>query len=300
MDDFYRSLGVVNDASDSALKQKQLEAQQQFELQKQAKEHELKQTGAKQNLGMALEAIKSGQIPEGAGITLGADSASVTRQPTLGMYDLKKEQMDRRGQADYSKRLEKTTGFSSALQDIEGLTNRSGKGGILTNPEEKLQSAGAIKSAVPTSMLGIGEAVGLVPKGSAEERKALERLQLEYQKSMTGARTSEDMSRREKQAMGWITSGDPDLVAKGVRALAHNVKRATQTIQAGYSPDVQERVHEQMGNPMDFLNQVPDEKALPRMPGKQTYPVSAPMPSNPNPSSEEQEYLMLRKKHKGF
>lgn len=278
--------------TDRNQRQAQIEAQQQHDTQRQQQEHELKQKGGQENLQTLLSLRKQGILPDNIGATIGSDSASLTHLPAVGMYDIKKENMDRRGQAEYSKRLEKLTGFSSALQDIENLTNRSGKGGILTNEKEGLQSAGALKSAVPTTVLGLAEAVGMSPKGGAEERKALERLQLEYQKAMTGARTSEEMSRREKQAMGWITSGDSSLVAKGVRALAHNVKRATKTIQSGYPTEVQGRVHDQMGDPMEFLNRVHEDSALPAMnnsqaPSSAPQPVAAPAKSSGDPIQDE-------------
>lgn len=302
------SLDSVGSLADFLKQKQQFQQSQDFALKKQQQEHELKQAGAQENLQNLLGAFKSGQIPEGAGVSMGADSAAITRPASTGMIDLRKEAMERKGQEAYSKGLQKTTGFNAALTDIENLTNRSGKGGILTNPNETLQSAGAFKSMIPTSVIGAAESVGLSAPGGAEERKALERLQLEYQKSMTGARTSEDMSRRERQAMGWVTSGDPALVSKGVRALAHNVAKATKTTQAGYTPEVRDRVHQEMGDPMELLGKVYQDPALPAIqnnnvagtppPGNTLRNMLQPSQNvNAGQESPEQELARLKAKH---
>lgn len=297
----------------------QEDANRKAALDRIQKQHDLDEQGAKNRLAEVLNALKTNQVPDGAGISVTQQGASVTRQPTMGLYDARHEQQVRHGMSEYSKRLEKLNGFNAALNDIESLTNRTGKGGVISNPSEVLKSTGAAKSAVPTSLLGLGEMVGMVDKGTAEERKALERLQLEYQKSMTGMRTSEEMSQREKQAMGWMASGDPKLVAKGIRSLAHNVSQAHRSIRAGYMPDVQQGVEDQLGNQFDLLDNVYQDPAIPlksgptKSPGQvlqqlmpsqpqqqPTAPMTPQAPQQQAPSSEEQEYLMLRKKHKGF
>lgn len=266
-------LGQADQWSGELQKQKQAkelaQQQQQYGLQKQEQEHTLKEQGAQSRLKQVLGGLKSGEIPEGAGISVGPEGASVTRQPTMGMYDLRKENMIRQGMKDYSKRIEHHNGFTSALKEIENLTNREGTGGILTSPNAKLQSTGKLMSSVPTGALGLAEMLGVAPKGGAEERKSLERLQLEYQKAMTGMRTSEEMRKAEKQALGWIASGDPDLVTKGVRALARNVQQAVKTVKAGYMPDVRERVEGEMGDPEELLSQVISDQ-----PGVQNKPTA--------------------------
>jgi hypothetical protein len=210
-----------------------------------------------------LDAIKnmkaSGGVPEGASIGIGRVHVGSDRTPQV---DMQQERFEQKQANDYSKRLEKHNGFLSTLQELESRTNQDGKGGVLTNPDAQLISAGKAMSAVPTALVGIGELTGAVPKGAADERKLLERVQLEYQKSMSGMRTSSEMANREKQAMGWMASGDPSLVAKGIRSLSKNVGQAVRTIQGGYKPSVRDQVHSMSGDPLDTLGHVYEDEPI--------------------------------------
>lgn len=210
------------------------------------------------------------------------------------MADQRAENMKEKQQEGLSKRYEKTNGFASALQDIENLTNKAnnGTGGIVSNPNATMSSAGKMMSSVPTSLIGVGEMLGAVPKGASEERKALERLKLEYQKSMTGARTSAQMAQQEGQAMGWMASGDPQLVAKGVRALANNVQNATKAIQGGYTPEVRGRVHSMTGDPLEqgAMSHVYHDNADEAQP-----PQGAPAPAPVDPKRARLEELRRKK-----
>lgn len=243
---------AANDALAGLLKGKQAKAQVQNDIDTKRGINQADIEGLRnlKNSGLAQEGGNSGV----GGAHTGVDPYART--------DPQREKNTEKQQEGYSKRLEKINGFSSALEDIEQRSNSDGKGGVLTNPSAKLMSTGKAMSAMPTQLLGLGEMTGIVPKGTADERKSLERLQLEYQKAMTGMRTSEEMSKRERAAMGFLASGDPELVSKGIRALAHNVARATKTIQGGYVPEVRARVHEVTGDPMDTLGRVYQDPAF--------------------------------------
>lgn len=213
-----------------------------------------------------------------------------------------------------SKRYEKYTGFDSALRELEARTNADGKGGVLTNPDAKLVSTGTVMSSVPTQALGLGELLGVpgVPKGASDERKLLERVQLEYQKAMTGQRTSEPMAAKERQALGWMSSGDPSLVAKGVRALGENVKNAYNTIQGGYNPDIVNTVSQRMGgDPKEMYNQIPQDAPIGQparpqgaAPAPQARPQQQQAPgAQQAPQSQDPDYLryqqLLQKQQAG-
>jgi hypothetical protein len=160
----------------------------------------------------------------------------------------------------YSKRLENLSGFRSALEDMESITNKDGSGGILTNPNAKMVSAGKVSSGVPTSMIGPGEMIGMFPKGSAEERKAAERLIIQYQKAVAGLRGTDQLREAERQALGFITSGDPSLVQKGIRSLSRSVKESQNTVSAGYPQQVKDFVHANLGyNPAEFYGKIANE-----------------------------------------
>lgn len=190
---------------------------------------------------------------------------SIAPKEESPMVDMRREKQVEDKTEHLSKRYENHGDFLSSLNEIEGLTaskdaqgNKIG-GGIITNPEAQLKSTGKMLSAVPTSMIGLAEMVGGAPKGSAEERKALDRLKLNYQKSMTGLRTTDATRQAENAAMGYIASGDPSLVAKGVRSLARNVRNAIRATKAGYTAEVQDRVHSSMGDPEDALRNIAED-----------------------------------------
>lgn len=195
------------------------------------------------------------------GVSMGADQAAYTPKPLNPMIGVRMEQMEQGKMEGLSKRYEKLNGFNSALDELEQKTNKDGSGGIITNPSAKLISTGTAASMIPTQAMGLGELIGAVPKGTSDERKSLERLQLEYQKAMSGMRVTDQARKQEKQAMGWMASGDPDLVSKGVRALARNIASAQKTIQAGYAPEVRGRVHDVMGDPNDRYNSIYDDNS---------------------------------------
>jgi hypothetical protein len=191
----------------------------------------------------------------------------------LAQGENKQEGRDDKYAADYSKRLEKMNDFRSALDDVERITNRDGSGGVLTNKNAKPVSVGKMLSKVPTQAIGIGELLSPELKGASDERKAMERLILQYQKATSGMRTSNETREAERQALGFMASGDPDLVSKGIRSLARSGKNAYNTIAAGYDPRVQAKVHGQLGgDPRDYFNSVynddPEPSAPPAGPSK--------------------------------
>lgn len=232
----------------------------------------------------SAKALKeSGDVPEGASIAVGKVHVGADRSPQV---DMQQERFDQKQANDYSKRLEKHNGFLSTLHELETRTDQDGKGGVLTNPNAQLVSAGKAMSAAPTGLVGALELIGVAPKGVSDERKLLERTLLEYRKSMSGLRSSDEMTQREKQAMGWMASGDPSLVAKGVRSLAKNVGQAVRTIQGGYKPNVRDQVHSMSGDPLDTLGHVYEDEpigikkqvnpALPAVPKQESTSVQPP------------------------
>ncbi|GAC1499978.1 MAG: hypothetical protein NVS1B10_03250 [Candidatus Saccharimonadales bacterium] len=196
--------------------------------------------------------------PAGAGVSEGAESASITRQPNMGVYDLKKSQFDQTQANKYSKGLEKYSDLTGAAADLERITNRDGKGGVFTNPEAKLSSAGKMISALPDAALGAMEMMGVIPKGSADERKAIARFRQGVGVSLGGARgMSPAIQQGIKESLGGMTSGDPQLMSKGLRGAARIVGGSVKTVQGGFAPEVRGMVHDNMGgDPMDFYGKI--------------------------------------------
>lgn len=191
------------------------------------------------------------------GYSLTESGASVTPKQNLLGLELRADQFKQKQANQYASKLEKYSDLSGAAQDLERITNRDGKGGIFTNPDAKLISAGKIVSAIPDSGIGIAELTGVVPKGTAEERKAFARYKLAMGHALTGARMNPTMQKAIGDSMGAMASADPNLMAKGLRGSARIVGSTINTVQGGFSPDVKEMVHDQMGgNPMDFYSNV--------------------------------------------
>lgn len=159
---------------------------------------------------------------------------------------------------DVSKRYEKMADFDSAIRDLDGATDSDGKGGVLSNPNAQIKGTGKVQSALPTGLLGLGELIHApgIEQGTSDQRKAMERIQLQYQKATAGMRQTNEIRAAERAAMGMMASGDPQLAAKGVRALARNIGAHYADIQRGVRPEVLERVHSVSGNPLDRYNAV--------------------------------------------
>lgn len=306
-----QKLQSETDRQQAGFKQEQamVPLQEQYKEQGITLEHDLKQKAAEARLKDVLGNLKN--MPAGAGLSVGPEGASVTRQPNMGVYDLKKQQFDQTQQNKYAKGLEKYSDLTGAAQDLETITNRDGKGGVFTNPDAKLISGGKVVSAMPDAALGLAELTGMSPQGSAEERKALARYKLSMGHALTGARMNPTMQKAIQDSLGGMASGDPDLMAKGLRGSARIVGGTLHTVQGGFTPEVRGAVHEQMGSdPMEMFGKIATEKypsTLAPDPGN-VKPVNTPTapaapqqttqaPMNPGGESEEQEYLRLKQKH---
>jgi hypothetical protein len=228
---------------------------------------------------------------------------SLTKPVSNGALDFRMSKNIDDKTEKYSKRLEPVSGFLSTMQELEDKTNRDGKGGILTNPDAKLMSTGKLLSAMPDALVGFGEYFHGVPKGTMDERKALSRLQLEYQKATAGMRQTDELRKKETAAMGMLTSGDPDLVAKGVRSIGHALKQRTDITKMGYAPEVLDRANERFGDPTEFLGKVynDDKPVIAKQPpagGGGVTPAAA-GGLTPEQQAELEQLRSERAKHKG-
>lgn len=162
---------------------------------------------------------------------------------------------------DLSGRREKMSGFDTSLRDLEAVTNRDGAGGILTNPKAQMMSGGKVASAVPSGAMGIAEFLHIIPKGTSEEDKSMQRLVLEYKKATSGLRVTDEQMKMERAALGNIVSGDPELKAKAVRALGRIVQHHYNVQNAGYRPEIVDAVNGVMGDPSDLYGRLYDDGA---------------------------------------
>lgn len=166
-----------------------------------------------------------------------------------------KLEADRNNKVDeLSKRTQKDSSTYDAANQLETLTNTDGNGGILTNPNAKLKSFGSVASGVqnPTA-IALAETTGMLPKGSQQERAAVQALVNDYAHKKYGARVTPEQMQREYIAHGLVPGADPGLAAKALRQRVRNIQSDQQAMEAGYTPDVQEQYHKQYTNPMSGL-----------------------------------------------
>jgi hypothetical protein len=245
--------------AEMAQKEQLAKAQQQFELQKQQEAEDIAGAGAMSRLETVKKESKANPSMK---IMLGKDSAEMAPSSALMTTDYRREKDIQKQAQDLSKRYEKSSGFHTALTELENISNRDGSGGVLSNPNAKLISTGPMKSAVPESALGLAELTGAVPKGTMEERKSLQRLALEYRKAMSGLRGSDKLYEQERQAMGLVSSGDPALVSKGARSLARSYREQLKKVQGGYTPEARDQAHSLSGDPLNDFSGLYEDKPM--------------------------------------
>lgn len=254
----------------------------------------------------AIEQVQelSKQHP-GMGVEVSKEGAALKPNPALLTVDLKKQQFDQTQANKYSKGLEKYADLGGAAQDLEKITNRDGKGGVFTNPNASLISSGKVISAIPDSVLGIAEMTGAIPKGAAEERKAIARYSQGLGVALGGARGMAPQTQNQiRQSLGALSSGDPQLMAKGLRGSGRILGQSVKTVQGGFTPEVRGQVHDQMGgDPMDFLGSIAPEPGpasnLNSPPAGNAKQVQQGLPKPQQPQqTQPAQPQMLRVKHK--
>lgn len=249
---FQQEKGLKQLLEDQKIKAEQQKQQLDFENQSTAQDRAVSETERlqKENPGM--------------GVVVSKEGAEIKPNPILATIDAKKQQFDQKQANLYSKGLEKYSDLTGAAKDLETITNRDGQGGVFTNPNAQLVSGGKMMSAMPDSALGLGEMLKLAAPGTAEERKALARYKLAMGHALTGARMNPAMQKAIQDSLGGMASGDPALMAKGLRGSARVIGGTVKTVQGGFSPEVRGMVHDQMGgDPMELFGSIPSEAGPP-------------------------------------
>ncbi len=160
----------------------------------------------------------------------------------------------------YAKNLTPYSDAIASVHAIEDSTNSDGKGGVLTNGDAQLKSFGKYASSLSDKQVAIAEGLHMLPSGAAEERKTVSRYQLALGHSLNGARMNPMMQSMIKDSMGQMASGDPQLVAKGIRGAAKILGQTVKTVQAGFDDQTRETVHGRLGgDPSDVFKSIHDD-----------------------------------------
>ena len=255
-----------------------------------------KNTNANTNLETLLGKAKNGELPKGSGASLG--DAGLTR-PTPQTNPILDERLARQKREDLEKHIKdidanysKSADFHSLLNELESRTNK-GEGGVLTNSKADLPGSGKIMSAVPSSVLGIASLVAPEQTGVSNEdvdvRKLVDRVRNEYMKSTSGMRVTDQAAKRDKEAMGMLSSGDPALMSKGIRSLAKAHQEHLRMSVAGKDPEALTQVHSALGyDPRSDIKIADDNSPSP---SKKASPMSATAPLS---DAEKAEHAKLK------
>ncbi len=302
----------VNNAAESIGKTLDAKNAREHDMEKLQKENELKQASAdyerkaaKQqqidSLATAQNYIDSQKGPnKRSNISLGANGAvtlgggeSDQMDQMLKALSLKNLNDDRNDRK--IERLQDDVTKSGAPQAAESLkrVNKAIPGAF--EGKATFKSAGGWKNVVPNFAVPIAEKFGVLEKGSGDERAALQEAQNAKIYDSSGKQINEAEMKRIADGMGLRGFFNPSALNDALKQVGDTVLHKNQNITAGYP--------EQTVNTFKGRGGVA-AKNLQELLGKQN-PLSSPSPQAPQQqqpalSSEEQEYLMLRKKHKGF
>ena len=108
----------------------------------------------------------------------------------------------------------------SALANLEAGTRSLGAdgkpaGGLLSNPNYEVKSAGPVANALPQFVKNIGEKVGLMPEGASQESALVQRLMNMDIRNMSGTAVSTYEQGRQNVEKCLSIGGDPELDQQG-------------------------------------------------------------------------------------
>jgi hypothetical protein len=185
-----------------------------------------------------------GTLPPGAGLSLGSDSASITRgYDPLAMM---------RFQASQNNLNDK---------NVQGIADRSQKEGIpqiqaqtdilnqdMQNSGGHLQSVGGLKNAIPDSLAPMAEYFGILPKGSAKERQDIAALRNAAQHATFGSRQTEAEKAMMGQQLGTSFGNSATNIESGIKGLGDVSNREAQNLMSGATPQAAQTFQQRGGD----------------------------------------------------
>lgn len=135
----------------------------------------------------------------------------------------------------------------AAMANLEQRTATDKAGGMLTNPDYEVKSAGPIANALPQFAKNIGESVGLMPKGAAEESQLIQRLVNADLKNLSGTAVSTHEMGRQNVEKGLSIGGDPNLIKLGIKQMRDAIEAGSQNIESSTRPEVLQTFKKQGG-----------------------------------------------------
>lgn len=173
----------------------------------------------------------------------------------------------------------------SAIANLEKGTSdpTKGAGGIVTNPDYDVKSAGPIANALPQWAKNMGESVGLMPQGSSNEAALMQRLMNFDIKNLSGTAVSNHEMGRQNVEKGLAVGGDSSLVKLGIKQMTDAINSSAQNIVSSSRPGVINTFRKQGGKLTleDYLGKSPQAD------------------SGGQEDAERARYEQLKAKHRG-
>jgi len=211
--------------------------------------------GQERNL-KSLEQLRK-TLPAGSTATIGNGSVSVNPPDPLARLLRRESQMDRADARDdrdlvkLGERLDKG-GIPSAMSGFANLESGTAdvaneKGGMLTNPDYEVKSAGPVANFLPQWAKNVGESVGLMPQGASNEAALIQRLVNADIKALSGSAVSTHEMGRQNVEKGMSGMGDPALVKLGVKQMQDALASSASNIESSTRPEVAQKYRQQGG-----------------------------------------------------
>ena len=181
-------------------------------------------------------------IPKGADVTtesvgfkhkepnLMAQQAAQIRQDRL-------DESKRQHAAQEIKSVEKSVESAGLPQSIESLRRAESQIPGITEGKANFISVGGMKNLVPNFLVGALEKVSVMPKGSSEERAALQELSNAKIYDSSGKQINEAEMKRIQDAMGLRGVSDTNALNQAAQQVANTVQQKRAQIQAGSEPE---------------------------------------------------------------
>lgn len=226
----------------SAGAQKALDRQAAAEalVQKHKLDEESKATTRKASLEDLLQLQKANpgagiHTPEGYGVVPKDDSMQKLA------YQLRKDAFQNRQedqQAQHVRQLSEDVTKTKLPQAVSTLQRAEQAIPGITAGNAQFKSVGGIKNWLPNALVPFGESLGLLPKGSSDERSALQDLENIEIRDKSGTAVSSNEGARIKAARGMFGTASPEIINNAIRAQAEATRSGAQNTGAGYSPKV--------------------------------------------------------------
>ena len=246
------------------------------------KGHEVEQGRIDQNFSAAQdEAARLGLDPKKVAISAGVNFRNINPESEglAGLLGLqyRQQENDEKKVAQLSDRITKSNLPRQAanMRSVEQSTASVDKdgnpvGGILTNPNYAVKSVGPVVNMIPDGLkpmaLNVGEKLGMVDKGAANEARAIQQIINVDTKEMSGVAVTAFENARNRLAQGLAAGASPELIRQYTQEAYKALQDVSQNVESGYNPRIRE-MYKQFGGTLPSQDLSLGGGASPKAPG---------------------------------